>query len=77
MTTRKVLKVPYRAYNTNNKEVGKFHTEKQAIIFAKTYAKTAVPVVNGYNSVLITHLYLEDGIIYEDEVKSYQYQRRI
>jgi len=77
MTTRKVLKAPYRAYNTNDKEVGKFRTEKQAATFAKTYAKTATPVENGYNSILITHLYLEDDIIYEDEVRSYQYSRKV
>lgn len=77
MTTRKILKAPYRAYDTNNKEVGKFRTEKQATTFAKTYAKVATPVDKGYNSILITHLYLEDDIIYEDEVRSYQYVRKV
>lgn len=77
MTNGKVLKAPYRVYDTNDKEIGKFCTEKQAVNFAKTFAKTALPVDDGYNSALITHLYREDTTIYEDEVGSYFYQKKI
>jgi len=79
-TNSKVLKAPYRAYDGVNKQIGKFRTEKQAHKFAKKIAEKLIPSGDGYDTVLITHLYRDrngTGIIYEDEIKSYSYKGEI